>query len=395
MNPVMGKPKEEPLLSKHFSHEHPLELANSISTKHTACFGCNQTIFSGKYYYKCKTCPFYLHQLCHNMPKTVQHPADPDHLLTLQSMISSSPNSRSSIDCKACGQNLSGFYYNCGKCGDFYHILCSAVPLSVKTPTHQHPLKLEYTPPYDFQCDSCHKPSYTGWLYRCSLCEFDVHVACAITNKGAQLRSPNTKEHNNVNKEEELMELLIRGLGKGDTEEAETNMPHQDRPTLLGSEQDPYCGSYQFSDACFSIDFAKSLLASEDGSTPQRFTKQGLAQVNETETQGINKISVDHPKHTNQRSTSQISQLHSRNSSNDSKIRLSSVSIGSRILMHLDSETEKNTAFGFTLAKSASTREYRSTASSDNVSKFTISYMLYAYIMQVKLLINHINFICV
>ncbi|KAL8147207.1 hypothetical protein AgCh_004797 [Apium graveolens] len=193
------------------------------------------------------------------------------------------------------------------------------------------------------------------------LCEYDVHIACAITNKGAQLRSPNTTERNIVNKEEELMELLARGLGKGDTEEADTNMPHQDQSTLLGSEQDPSCGSYQFSDACFSIDFAKSLLAGEDGSTPQRFSKHGLAQVNETETHGI--------KHTKQRSASQISHLHSRNSSNDSKIRLSSVSIGSRILMHLDSETEKNAAFGFTLAKSASTREYRSNSSSNKVSE--------------------------
>ncbi|KAL1815215.1 uncharacterized protein LOC108222505 isoform X2 [Daucus carota subsp. sativus] len=360
----MGKPKEEVLLSHHFSHEHPLELTNSVSTKATACFGCNQTIFAGKYYYKCKKCPFYLHQLCHNMPKTVQHPADPDHYLTLQSMISSSPNSKSSIDCKACGENLSGFYYNCDKCGDFYHILCSAVPLSVKTPTHPHVLKLEYEPPYDFQCDSCHRPSYTGWLYRCSLCEFDVHIACAITNKGAQLRSPKAMEHSPLNKEEELMELLTRGLGKGEAEEVERNMPHQDQPSLLGSEQDPYCGSYQFSDACFSIDFAKSLLASEDGSTPQRFSKLGLAQVNETETPGINKILGDHPKHTKQRSSStHISHPHSRNSSNDSKIRLSSVSIGSRILLHLDSDADKNNGFGFTLAKSASTREYRSTAS--------------------------------
>lgn len=294
-------------------------------------------------------------------------------------MINSSPNSKLSINCKACGQNLSGFYYKCDKCGDFYHILCSAVPLSVKTPTHQHLLKLEYTPPYDFQCDSCHKPSYKGWLYRCSLCEFDVHVACVITNKGAQLRSPNTTERNNVNKEEELMELLTRGLGKGDSEKAETNTPHQDQPTLSGSEQDPYCGSYQFSDACFSIDFAKSLLASEDGSTPQTFSKHGLTQVDETEIAGINKILVDHPKHNKQRSTSQISHPHSRNSSNDSKMRLSSVSIGSRILMHLDSETEKNNAFGFTLAKSASTREYRTrSTASDNVSSF--HYQKYCHI---------------
>lgn len=269
------------------------------------------------------------------------------------------------------------------------------MPLSVKTPSHQHTLKLEYAPPYDFQCDLCQKPSYTGWLYRCSLCEFDVHLACAITNKGAQLlhhqmvpKPPNSLDRN-INKQQELMELLTRGLTKsveeikdGEIEEDESNqfMP-QDQQTPL--PEDPSFMSYQFSDACFSIDFAKSLLGSDDGTGMTQVSKGAnnwlsseLPEVKETESPGNlthgNVIIVDPPKHKKQESVTSTNveispspQL--RNSFNGLKISLSA-GIGSHIWMQLDPETEKGSGTGFKDKSATATDHRRSTSDSVSLS---------------------------
>lgn len=48
---------------------------------------------------------------------------------------------------------------------------------------HPHTLELEFSPPYGnakgFRCDICGIPGSDHWLYRCSRCEFDVHLRCA------------------------------------------------------------------------------------------------------------------------------------------------------------------------------------------------------------------------
>nr|GLL46932.1 uncharacterized protein LOC109161796 isoform X2 [Ipomoea trifida] len=63
------------------------------------------------------------------------------------------------------------------------------MPVSVKVPSHPHALTLEFSSSYDFQCDLCARPCYAShraWLYHCGLCEFDVHISCAVTNRGAR-----------------------------------------------------------------------------------------------------------------------------------------------------------------------------------------------------------------
>ncbi|KAA8518281.1 hypothetical protein F0562_015836 [Nyssa sinensis] len=190
------------------------------------------------------------------------------------------PATKSSFKCKACGHCVIGFYYYCAKCDDYYHILCSAVPLSVKTHSHPHKLKLEFSPPYDFQCDLCSRACYSGWLYRCGLCEFDAHLGCAFTNKGEQLSQhhslplPNSLENEQrmdfSSKGHELMELLARGVkDKGESIDTELVQDHESQPIDQSNlfSKDLTIPSYQFSDACFSIEFAKSIL--EDDQTYQ------------------------------------------------------------------------------------------------------------------------------
>lgn len=110
----MGKLSIEEMRDfSHFSHEHPLELTNLWPQGHTVCSGCKMSIVAGKDYYTCKPCSYYLHSTCYNLPRLIQHPADPNHDLNLV------PSA--SFDCKACGLRGSGFSYNCSFCLVHYH----------------------------------------------------------------------------------------------------------------------------------------------------------------------------------------------------------------------------------------------------------------------------------
>ncbi|CAN1278132.1 hypothetical protein LINPERPRIM_LOCUS16545 [Linum perenne] len=265
----------------HFTHQHPLN--QSISSGDEICSGCCFEIASGNDYYACKTCnSFSLHKVCFHLPRTTTHPAHPDEKLNLA--VISSP---SAMKCRACTKTIAdGFYYGCGG-GICYHNLCLTLPLSVMVSGHPHPLKIQFSPPYDFSCDLCAKPSYKGWLYRCRFCEFDAHIACAIshkTNEPAALPENLTRQiSNSARNGQEILQLLRLRLGilklteerpiPSDRKELATEerpnrnelaSPHSPRPAAAKSPISPASvavadiPSYQFSDLCFSIDLHKS-----------------------------------------------------------------------------------------------------------------------------------------
>lgn len=252
---------KEKLNFPHFSHEHPLELTSSPLTQNKTCAGCNLTILSGKDYYGCRKCPFFLHQVCYNMPRKTRHPAHPSHCLNLQP----SSSSKGALNCKACGNHVAGFYYDCAECGLYYHSLCSILPFSIATSSHPHALKLLFFPPFDLCCDICSEPGYDGWLYRCHICEFDAHLSCAISN---QKLLDNPHSYNIEGKE--LLQLVKHGFVRSGTHQiTEADMPStislnrnpqfpHKNPSTPVSEDTTLTPSYQFSDAYFSIDLAKS-----------------------------------------------------------------------------------------------------------------------------------------
>lgn len=303
------EPMKEEVSFRHFSHHHPLVLnPNSPpAAQNVACNGCNLSINTGKDYYHCKICNFSLHKVCYNMPIKTRHPGHPSHFLNLLVVPSSV---KGSFKCKACSQNVTGFYYNCGQCGFCYHILCSALPLSTSVKSHSHPLELEFSLPYDFECDLCKKACYSGWLYRCHICEFDAHLACAIVNQSTQslqhqsitdpLPNPLTRQiiyspaslmesSKNIidygSESNELMQLVAQGIARGINQETvnvavvtgwdeklrsrseklkikngmiEFSGKIQTKQDVEHVDQLSTLSSCQFSDSYFSIDLAKS-----------------------------------------------------------------------------------------------------------------------------------------
>ncbi|PRQ44451.1 putative chromatin regulator PHD family [Rosa chinensis] len=252
---------EEKLNFHHFSHEHSLEQTNSPLKQNNTCAGCKLMILRNKDYYSCRKCPFFLHQICYNMPRKTRHPAHPNHYLNLHA----SPSSKGAINCKACGKHVAGFYYHCAECGLYYHSLCSILPFSIATSSHPHALKLSFLPPCDLCCDICSEPAYDGWIYRCHICEFDAHLSCGISD---QKLLDSSQSYNIEGKE--LLQLVRHGFVRsGSHQITEANMPDtialNPRPQFLYrdssapvSEDTTLTPSNQFSDAYFSIDLAKS-----------------------------------------------------------------------------------------------------------------------------------------
>jgi len=197
----------------HFSHPHPLRCTTLPSTPNiVTCFGCNIKVNYGEDYYQCKTCAFSLHHVCYNMPLITNHPSHPTHDLHLLV----APSSKATLNCVACGHRVTAFSYHCAQCTSFFHALCLALPVSLAITCHPHKIKLEFSPPYDFFCDLCNKPCNFNhrWLYRCSMCEFDTHISCALENLEPRLfQSPSFPQSSPLLRQQVEHTKLSAGVG--------------------------------------------------------------------------------------------------------------------------------------------------------------------------------------
>ncbi|KAL3537290.1 hypothetical protein ACH5RR_000656 [Cinchona calisaya] len=164
----------------HFSHPHPLQLSNNQSQQAftiSSCSGCK--LEASGMVYSCTICNYFLHQKCSQMPQQITHPFDQNnHALSL---LPNPAYPEGIFSCDACKQQGNGFSYHCQVCGIDLHILCASMPMVLTHQAHHHQLYLTFSPPYPnqtFSCDICRMNGYNNWLYRCSICEFDVHLTC-------------------------------------------------------------------------------------------------------------------------------------------------------------------------------------------------------------------------
>lgn len=178
----MGRLKLEAQQSKntinHLSHpQHPLELTTHQNfAPSQVCSGCKiQAIGS---VYTCKSCDFFLHLECSQMPQQINHPFDKEHTFTL---LPKPIYPEGNFQCDACGETGDGFSYHCETCGTDLHILCAVLPRCVTHWSHHHQLELQFSSPYpdkSFCCDICKNIGANQWLYRCNTCGFDAHMNC-------------------------------------------------------------------------------------------------------------------------------------------------------------------------------------------------------------------------
>ncbi|KAG9130858.1 hypothetical protein Leryth_024964 [Lithospermum erythrorhizon] len=198
----MGKPTLDQCEGSinHFSHQHPLQLYNhstlQIST-HLTCSGCHDEA-SGSMYH-CSICNYYLHKKCSEMPQKITHPFDQEHVLCL---LEKPKYPEGIFNCDACGQKGGGFSYHCETCGTDLHILCASLPIHFNHHCHVHQLTLSFSPAYpkkSFHCGICQCLGSNVWFYRCSSCEFDVHLSCVSALRKPQVQHPTSSMTNYIN----------------------------------------------------------------------------------------------------------------------------------------------------------------------------------------------------
>ncbi|XP_039071422.1 uncharacterized protein LOC120218560 [Hibiscus syriacus] len=84
-------------------------------------------------------------------------------------------------DCSRCGEKVSAPCFSCvNDCGFHLHEVCADVPLELNHPLHHdHPLLLKHIKPSSCICDFCDKDG-NKVIYRCSSCDLDFHIKCAL-----------------------------------------------------------------------------------------------------------------------------------------------------------------------------------------------------------------------
>ncbi|KAK4414406.1 hypothetical protein Salat_2853600 [Sesamum alatum] len=179
----MGKPNADPSNQTpiiHFSHPHPLQLQNLPPLAHPPpCSACK--LDAAGTIYTCIECNFLLHPKCYQLPQQIKHPFDQNHALSLHPK---PVYPEGLFSCDACGNQGDGFSYHCSPCGVDLHTTCASLPMNFTHHCHHHSLCLTFSAPYPgntFSCDVCKRTSSGTWIYRCSTCEFDVHLTCVAT----------------------------------------------------------------------------------------------------------------------------------------------------------------------------------------------------------------------
>ncbi|KAF8048393.1 hypothetical protein N665_2531s0001 [Sinapis alba] len=110
------------------------------------------------------------------------------------------------ILCLACNQKIkhpTAFW--CDKCSRAYHKECVESPPEIKVPYHpKHPLQLVFpssrstlhvgSSHYN-KCNCCGEITHEGFSYSCSICDFNLHPACAISLNILSINYPKRHDH--------------------------------------------------------------------------------------------------------------------------------------------------------------------------------------------------------
>ncbi|KAK7840028.1 hypothetical protein CFP56_017268 [Quercus suber] len=160
---------------QHFCHpEHPL-IFNEKRTYDRDCHGCDQPILGPNYI--CIQCDHFCHhKSCAELPLELHHPLHPKHPLILFPTWKYYDN-EDFEKCEVCKTNQGEYAYRCSHCNFNIHITCASLAPTMEAEVHEHPL----TPFWKwitFTCDLYGKGG-EGMPYQCNPCGFGIHRECA------------------------------------------------------------------------------------------------------------------------------------------------------------------------------------------------------------------------
>ena len=164
---------------QHFCHhQHPL-VFNEDDRSGDLCRGCEERVYGPSY--SCKECSRYgmsyiHHKSCAELPLGLHHPLHPKHPLILFDI--SKYNRDRYSKCLVCKEDrLAEYRYRCSRCDFNLHIKCADLPLTMESEVHDHPLTRNWKLD-KFTCDLCGKGGDVT-PYLCVPCNFWTHKGCA------------------------------------------------------------------------------------------------------------------------------------------------------------------------------------------------------------------------
>ncbi|EOA14327.1 hypothetical protein CARUB_v10027503mg [Capsella rubella] len=157
-------------LIRHFSHKrHILKLHKDVvvQEEHVWCAACIHPVGFDPIY-RCKKCPFILHEKCANLPKQKRlvFGIRPYKLIKGGTGV---------IDCKLCGILSDGFTYISKDWLDV-DVHCGSLDEPLLHDGHEHPLYFDKIE--DHYCDGCGN-DVNDFILRCEDCDFDLCLSCA------------------------------------------------------------------------------------------------------------------------------------------------------------------------------------------------------------------------
>ncbi|KAH1096259.1 hypothetical protein J1N35_013180 [Gossypium stocksii] len=169
-----------PQIQHPFHPEHPLTLLPE-SPYFGECNLCGKA-FRG-FVYNCYDCKFDLHINCALLQSSIAanfpNSLHPHPLFFVQNY-----NKEVELDCPGCQKPISGPFYHCSDCTYptlfNLHKECAELSLEINHPyDRKHPLTLLPQPPTHPQKCSCSlcRTQWSGFVYSCSLCNFDLSLA--------------------------------------------------------------------------------------------------------------------------------------------------------------------------------------------------------------------------
>ncbi|TXG66070.1 hypothetical protein EZV62_007345 [Acer yangbiense] len=163
----------------HFFHKHALNFCNLRESNEKDCCCCKQRIMGSAYC--CLQCKFFIHESCKEIPKQVQHPFHPQHLLLAQATDDNIFNIFMP-GCNACKSSINGVRISCNMCNFHLHVSCANPNrFALKHKCHQHNMYYfveDDDTTWYFKCNNCHEKCFKKSFYRCVECDFNLHLEC-------------------------------------------------------------------------------------------------------------------------------------------------------------------------------------------------------------------------
>ncbi|XP_024012919.1 uncharacterized protein LOC18020349 [Eutrema salsugineum] len=176
-------------LIQHFGHheDHYLKLEKYDGSRDSGkqCQACMRYITSHDDFYSCIECAYFLHEVCANLPRKL------DHLLHIHSLYLYPSYTQFYCDygdlwCCHCTRESSGWMYicirdECIKNSSVFHldVNCISVPECFTHASHaEHPLFVATGTRSGILCQGCKKETFRYHLH-CTICEFAICYECS------------------------------------------------------------------------------------------------------------------------------------------------------------------------------------------------------------------------